>query len=43
MTSLSENDQKNEINIDLKQCAIENEQSSLHNNDSKLITTVIDE
>ena len=34
MTSLSENDQKNEINIDSKQCDFENEQSSLHNNDS---------
>ncbi|CAF0881899.1 unnamed protein product [Rotaria sordida] len=41
MTSLSENDSKNEINIDSKQCPIENEHSSLNNNDSLLITTVI--
>ncbi|CAF2873529.1 unnamed protein product [Rotaria sp. Silwood2] len=40
MTSLSENDRKNEINIDSKQCAIENEHSSLNNNDLLLITTV---
>lgn len=37
MTSSSENEQKNEINIDSKQCALENEQSPLHN------TTVISE
>lgn len=37
MTSLSENEQKNEINIDSKQCASENEQSPLHN------TTIIQE
>jgi hypothetical protein len=43
MTSLSENDQKNEINIDSKQCTIENEQLSLHNKDFKSITTVIEE
>jgi len=43
MTSLSENDQKNEINIDSKQYDFENEQSSLHNNDSQSITTVIQE
>jgi hypothetical protein len=43
MTSLSENDQKNEINIDSKQCPLDNEQSSLHNDDSNTITTVIQE
>ncbi|CAF4618688.1 unnamed protein product [Rotaria sp. Silwood1] len=41
MTSLSENDHKNEINIDSKQCAIENEHSSLNNNDSLLVPTTI--
>ncbi len=41
MTSLSENDQKNEINIETKQCTLENEQLSLLNHHSKSITTVI--
>jgi hypothetical protein len=41
MTSLSENDQKNEINIETKQCTLENEQSSLLNHHSKSIITVI--
>ena len=43
MTSIPENEQKNEINIDSKQCDFDNEQSSLHNDDSKSITTVIQE
>jgi hypothetical protein len=43
MTSLSENDYNNEINIDSKQCTIDNQQSSLYNNDLKSITTVIEE
>lgn len=43
MTSLTENDQKNEINIDSKKCDFDNEQSSVHNDDSKLIPTVIQE
>ena len=43
MTSSTENDQKNEINIDSKQCDFDNEQSSVLNDDSKLIPTVIQE
>ncbi|CAF3818823.1 unnamed protein product, partial [Rotaria magnacalcarata] len=43
MTSLSENDQKNEINIDSTQCSVENDHLSLEINDSKLLTAVIQE
>ena len=43
MTSLSEIDQKNEINIDATQCSAENDHLSLEINDSKLLTTVIQE
>ncbi len=43
MTSLSENDQKNEVNIDSKPYANENEQLLLPNDDLKSIPTVIQE
>lgn len=41
MTSLSENDQQNEINIDAKQRALEDKQTALHNDESKSVTAVI--
>jgi hypothetical protein len=43
MTSLTENDNKNEINIEATQCTSDKEHSVLPNDDSKSITTVIQE
>lgn len=41
MTSLSENDHKNEINIDAKQCFTKTEYGLSENNDSKLLVTKV--